>query len=313
MIALVPISSELMMTASSNEPGDTKTPASVGRFAVLRYLPALPVVLVVALLSRALAAVVLQSVVQKLGPNRLCLFDDANYYWLLATTIRQGVVYQIIEWGTISHKALRTPGYPLFLAACQAVFGEWPLGVRLIQAVLGTVSVGLVYLLTLRLGPSSPPASGSGVSWRAAPLAAATLAAINPYYVAISELLLSEALFMPLMLATLWGLATLWRIRDEPDRLKSTHRALIAILVGAAGGAAILTRPSFALFIPFALACWLIGSAASRDRILLTRALRDCAADYRWTDADHEPVVGSQREDVWSLYPHIDLVWREPL
>ena len=112
--------------------------------------------LVVASLFRVLAAVVLQSFVQKLGPTRLCLFDDANYYWLLARTIRQGVVYQIIEWGTISHKALRTPGYPLFLAACQAVFGEWPLGVRLIQAVLGTVSVGLVYLLTMRLGPSSP-------------------------------------------------------------------------------------------------------------------------------------------------------------
>jgi 4-amino-4-deoxy-L-arabinose transferase-like glycosyltransferase len=226
------------------------------------------------LIARVLAAVVLQSAVQKLGPDRLCLFDDANYYWFLASTIRRGIEYQIIEWGTISHKALRTPGYPVFLAACQAVFGEWPLGVRLVQAVLGMLSACLVYVLTLRLGPSSIAPCARGVFRRTAPLAAGALAAINPYYVAMSELLLSEAVFMPLMLATLWGLAVLWRARDEPDHLPSTHRALIAILVGAASGAAILTRPSFALFIPFVLVCWLIGSTASRNRILLTSALR---------------------------------------
>jgi 4-amino-4-deoxy-L-arabinose transferase-like glycosyltransferase len=264
-----------MMAATANDSGQEKRLATAGRFNALRGLPIHAVVLVVALVARLLAAVVLQSFVQKLGPDRLCLFDDANYYWLLARTIRQGIEYQIIEWGTISHKALRTPGYPLFLAACQAVFGEWPLAVRLVQAVLGMLSVGLIYLLTLRLGPSMRLPSSGGDWLRAAPLAAATLAAINPYYVAIAELLLSEALFMPLMLATLWGMAILWRIHDEPDRLTSAHRALISILVGAAGGAAILTRPSFALFMPFALICWLIASAASRDRILLTSALRN--------------------------------------
>jgi 4-amino-4-deoxy-L-arabinose transferase-like glycosyltransferase len=263
-----------MMTAYNKEPPDAKLPSPAGRFAVLRHLPALVIVLVIALISRVLTAGVLQSFVRKLGPDRLCLFDDANYYWLLARTIRQGVVYQIIEYGTISHKALRTPGYPLFLAACQAVFGEWPLAVRLSQAVLGTLSVGLIYFLTLRLNPSSRLPSGAGAFRRAAPLAAATLAAINPYYVAISELLLSEALFIPLMLATLWGLAILWRAPDEPDRLTSAHRALCAIATGAAAGAAILTRPSFAFFPPFAVVCWLAGAAASRNRDSLESALR---------------------------------------
>ena len=227
----------------------------------------------IALILRVIAAVTLDSFVRKLGPNRLCLFDDTNYYWLLARTIREGALYQIVEWGTITHKALRTPGYPLFLAACHLLFGEWPLGVRLVQAVLGMLCVLLIFMLTLRFDPDS-----RGHAFKAAeptaPLAAAILAAINPYYVAVSELLLSEALFIPLMLATLWGLAVLWRNPDEPDRRTKTHRALLAIGAGAASGAAILTRPSFAFFPPFALVCWLLTSALSRNRTALAIALR---------------------------------------
>ena len=128
------------MTATDEGPGQAKLAADCGAIPELRrLLPA--AVLAVALVLRVLAAVVLQSFVQKLGPDRLCLFDDANYYWLLARTIREGTVYQIVEWGTISHKALRTPGYPVFLAACQTSSANGRLAVRLVQAVLGTVSV----------------------------------------------------------------------------------------------------------------------------------------------------------------------------
>ena len=120
-------------------------------FKFLRRIAAPVAVLAVALALRVLAAGVLQWFVQKNVPNRLCVFPDTQYYWQLAKTIRAGSAYEIVEWGSISHRALRTPGYPLFLAACQAIFGEWSLGVRLVQAVLGTLSVGLVYLLTQRL------------------------------------------------------------------------------------------------------------------------------------------------------------------
>ena len=54
------------------------------------------------------------------------------------------------DYADIPHFALRTPGYPLLMAACQALFGERPLAVRLVQAVLGTVGVYLVYRLTLQ-------------------------------------------------------------------------------------------------------------------------------------------------------------------
>jgi 4-amino-4-deoxy-L-arabinose transferase-like glycosyltransferase len=231
-------------------------------------------VLIAALVSRAIAAGVLQSYVDRLRPPRLCVFPDTNYYWLLARAIRQGRPYEIVEWGTISFKAMRTPGYPLFLAACQAVFGEWPLGVRLVQAVLGTVSVGLVYLLALRFERLSAPGPDGGTHGRTASLAAAILAAINPYYVGISELILSETLFIPLLLASVSGMAVLWRGHDEAERLTPAWRALVAFASGAAGGAAILVKPSFALFLPCVLVCWIAAGGFSRDRRMLGDALR---------------------------------------
>ena len=47
-----------------------------------------------------------------------------------------------MEWGDIPHFALRTPGYPLFLAACRSVLGDDPLGVRVVQAGLGASPSG---------------------------------------------------------------------------------------------------------------------------------------------------------------------------
>ena len=55
---------------------------------------------------------------------------------------------KIVDYADIPHFALRTPGYPLLIAACQALFGERPLAVRLVQAVLGTVGVYVLYCLT---------------------------------------------------------------------------------------------------------------------------------------------------------------------
>ena len=162
----------------------------------------LTLVLTSALVLRVLAAFAVQWYAERHDAVRLCVFPDARYYWLLARTIRRGVPYEIVEWGNIAHRALRTPGYPLFLAACQACFGEWPLAVRLVQAVLGTVSVWLVYRLTRRLTRSRWSSRASTAVSLNVPLVAAALTAFNPYYVAMSELILSEALFTPLLLLT---------------------------------------------------------------------------------------------------------------
>jgi len=249
-----------------------------GRSTGLDRLASLAAVLAVALVARVVAACVVQWFVQRRAPGRLCVFPDTEYYWLLARTIRAGTTYDVVEWGNIHHLALRTPGYPLFLAACQTVFGESPLAARLVQAALGTASVWLVYRLTRQFDAGSDPQPVAVPLRSTVPLYAAAFAALDPYSVAISELLLSEALFIPLMLLLLWGLATLWRMIDEPEpdraRVAPWRAGLLALLTGTAGGAAVLTRPSFALFLPAVLLGWLIACVPGRDRYRRSAAWR---------------------------------------
>ena len=213
-----------------------------------------------AVFLRVLAACAVEWRVRRAGTGWVCLFPDAEYYWSLAGTIRQGTLYEIVEWGDIPHFALRTPGYPLFLAACRSVLGDDPLGVRVVQAGLGAVAVWLVYRLTREIcGTGGEPS-------QAVPLVAAAIAAVHPYFVAMSALVLSEAVFVPLMLATLWGMAVLWD-RAGTIALGKARATAIAMGMGAASGAAILVRPSWALFVPIMLAVWIIAAMARRSRL----------------------------------------------
>jgi 4-amino-4-deoxy-L-arabinose transferase-like glycosyltransferase len=93
--------------------------------------------------------------------------------------------------------AYRTPGYPLFLAAC----GASPRVARAAQALLDTSTVLAIYFIARRwLSPSQ--------SWWAA-----ALVAFNPYLVYFSGLILSETLYTD-MLA--WGMLFLQgRIKPE--------------------------------------------------------------------------------------------------
>ena len=134
--------------SESSPPDPVSAPADAGgRCAVLGRLVSLALVLEVALALRVAAADAVEWYVRRGGPARLDLFPDTDIYWELARAIRAGGPYEYVEWGDIPHFAIRTPGYPLFLAACQAVFGERTLPVRLVQAALGTLCVYLVYRL----------------------------------------------------------------------------------------------------------------------------------------------------------------------
>jgi len=282
-----------------------------------RALAPLVVLLELALALRVLAAGAIEWYVRRGGTGRLCLFPDTNIYWELARAIRAKAPYQIVEWGDIPHFALRTPGYPIMLAGCQALFGERTLAVRLVQAVLGTVSVYVVYQLCRQLAPSGeevPPAEpvvvpevadGSraativrrlaNLSGGSAPLVAAALAALNPYYILMSTILLSEAVFEPLMLAALWGLAVLWPRRESAKaggsslregRAESAITGLRAAFASLGGGAAAGMRCWFVL--PgcfFCLAPWRSGcsprSGLAAGRMPLG-ALRSGFAAWCW-------------------------------
>jgi hypothetical protein len=78
-----------------------------------------------------------------------------------------------------------------------------------------------------------------------------------------SALVLSEALFLPLMLAALWGQAVLWPAAGVAPPGRSTGWA-VAVATGAAAGAAVLVRPSWALFPPAMLLAWIVAGGRGR-------------------------------------------------
>ncbi len=137
------------------------------------------ILLAVALGLRVGAAGVVTWYAARVG--KPCVFGDTAIYVALARTIAEGTTYQVSQWG-VPHYALRTPGYPLFLAACRAVFGPSLLAVRLVQAVLGVVAVWGVARLTRAVG-------GGGADGRPAERALG-LAAVEPYVVALAALVL---------------------------------------------------------------------------------------------------------------------------
>ncbi|MFO0957356.1 MAG: glycosyltransferase family 39 protein [Isosphaeraceae bacterium] len=169
-----------------------------------------------------------------------CLFPDADIYWQLAGSILQGGPYRVMQWG-IPHDALRTPGFPLFLAACRAIFGDSTLAPRLVQSALGALSIVMAARLTRLVRPL--PTAAALAAW---------IVACDPFVVGFTGLLLSEAAFLPLMLGLLIGLARIWMGQ-------SRRGGLWALLSGLSAGLAVLVKPSFALFLPIALGAWLLS------------------------------------------------------
>jgi hypothetical protein len=256
---------------------NSRAAAVLGRYRwVCPAAPPLWRVLELALFARVAAAAGVQWYVERRRSPRICIFDDAEYYWALAGTICRGAPYEILEWGDIPHFALRVPGYPAFLAACRTILGDRTLGVRLVQAGLGALSVWLLYHLSSeilgtgeRLTPASRTRSGQAARglWTI-PLVASVLGALHPHFVVISSLLLSEAVFLPLMLLVLWAMALIWKSAAEPMTWRLFARALG---VGVLSGTAILVRPSWALFVPTMLFAWFWSLARSRGGALQPR------------------------------------------
>lgn len=128
--------------------------------------------------------------------------------------------------------ALRPPAYPYLLGGLYEVAGAKVNAARLVGVLLGTLSVWLVYLIGLRL-------------WgRREGLWAAGAAAVFPPLVWLSAALLSEVLFVPLVLGVV---LLLLELRERP-------RAALAAAAGGLLGVAALTRSNGVLLLVAALA-----------------------------------------------------------
>lgn len=168
----------------------------------------------------------------RLGEHQPFAFGDSDGYWELARTIAEGEEYR---YG--SYRVFRTPGYPLLLAPLFLLAGDHEppvMWARIEGALLGTLAVGLVVLVTRTL-----------FTERAAWIAG-LIATFYPGQIASSIFVLSEAPFMPLMLAHLLA----WQQATRSDARRQW--LLWSALGGLICGLAILVRPSWLLFVPFA-------------------------------------------------------------
>jgi 4-amino-4-deoxy-L-arabinose transferase-like glycosyltransferase len=158
--------------------------------------------------------------------------------------------------------AFRPPMFPLALAAVYEVNGVGsPIARqragRVMEAVLGTVTVALICLIALRLW---------GVT---AALVSGVMAAVYPPLILIGSSLMSESLYIPLVLAAL--LAALAH-RESP------HRWRWALVAGVLIGLAALTRSNgVAVLVPLCLLVWTERPRLSR-RALAAPALLAAAA-----------------------------------
>lgn len=171
---------------------------------------------------------------------------DSHGYWTMARNVAHGELH----YGGPDSRVFRAPGYPVLLSPIFLLAGDEPrvFWARVLSAVLDTLSVAAVAWLAWMLFNSQ------------AAIVAAAMAAVYPGSIAVGVMVLSEAPFCPFMLLNLGLWIAAWEHWDSGPR-RSTW---LAVLAGMAAGAATLMRPSWLLFLPFAVLLGLVFSPARR-------------------------------------------------
>lgn len=157
---------------------------------------------------------------------------DAGWFHDQALAVRAG------EWNG-EESVFRAPGYVWWLATVYSIAGNNPPAARLIQLLLGVVTVYLTFRIGRRLYGD-----------RAGLLAAGLLAIASPVFYFEGELLIASLL--PLLTASLILLLL---------NARSAATSRPAIMAGVVAGIMAITRPNVLLFLPAAF-LWLM----MRDR-----------------------------------------------
>lgn len=173
--------------------------------------------------------------------------NDAEDYERHALSIARGDGYPPSRIVPGEPSAFRPPLYPYFLGGIYKATGNSRLAGRIANALLGAIAVLLLYLLTLRVaGPRL-------AAW------AAGLAAVFPPLVFLSLALMSEALFIALLLGTVLALLA---YRDSDGSLPT------ALLTGLLAGLLTLTRANGIAIALLAVVVVLAGPQAPRRRLI---------------------------------------------
>ena len=166
--------------------------------------------------------------------------SDALGYHKGASNLLHAGVFSESDTPPLVPISFRTPGYPFFLAVLYGLGLEGhPQGVVLVQAALGALAVGLIWLIGLWLG-------GLAVA-----RVAAALAALDPASIGLAQYLLTETLFVFFLCLAIFFLITLARARPAAGLL----RLWIAAAAGLTVGLLPLIRP-VAIFLPLVAGAW---------------------------------------------------------
>lgn len=195
--------------------------------------PPIAAALMLAALLRLVLAFVVEYVAVRRGTR--CLFGDTEIYWQYGLAIAEGRPYVVYQWD-VPHFALRTPGYPLWLAVFIRLLGTSTLWIRIGQAGLGTLAVWWIYKLARQLRFSERTSR-----W------AALLLAVDPFQAMQSGFLLTEAVFSPLLLLFLLGWAKVFE--TETGKSSRFHAATHFFALGAAQAGLALIRPAWGPFL----------------------------------------------------------------
>ncbi|MCX7387713.1 MAG: hypothetical protein DWI22_02255 [Planctomycetota bacterium] len=184
-------------------------------------------ILLVALLLRVVVAIAIEQRVTAAGRTFL-IEGDANGYWELAQHLAAGHDYAIYQ---PPRYVLRTPGFPLLLAASIKIFGKSVLAASLVMAVVGTGSCWLTWLLARKLFDEF-----TGL-W------AMLLVAVSPLQIGSNVQILSETWFSFGLLVCLLALA---RLLQSPP---AAGWGRIAFSNGILTGLTVLIRPGWLLWV----------------------------------------------------------------
>lgn len=189
-----------------------------------------------ALRARPLGVLVLLALAVRLAlvaatPHFVPVTDAADFQSIAATLARTGSFppSAVVHGGPT---ALRPPLFPAVLAGVYRLVGDSPQAGRVLEALLGACAVWLVGLIASRL-------------WSArVGLVAAAIAAVFPPLVLVGSSLLSEPLFIALVLGAVWAALV----------FRAGGRFRWAASAGALVGLASLTRGNgFLLVVPVGL------------------------------------------------------------
>lgn len=179
-------------------------------------------------MSKPLAGALLVGLLLRLGAafserHTVLAYDEANYASIAQNIAARG------EFSAEAGRptALRTPLYPAFLAVFARLWPDTWSHARVVQALLDTTTILLLYAFGLRALRDEREA-----------FAGAALYALYPVFIAYSARILTETLFL-----WLWMLALLLLLRAVDSKSRGA-----AIVAGIALGLPALCRPNAVLF-----------------------------------------------------------------